>query len=210
MSVGRLNELKGMARIVRAFGSDEALSERANLVIVGGDLETPTAVEADELKRIRAEFDAHAGLSDRVVLLGHRPNDQVGLLLEVARHGLDPLVGPCGAYVCGSLKEEFGLAIVEAMAAGLPVVAPRDGGPATYVEEGITGALVDTADPAAIAHGLRSALELSRMPRTAARARDVVERGFTLDRMARALVAVYRTAVTPDSRSAPVVRVAAA
>jgi glycosyltransferase involved in cell wall biosynthesis len=209
MSVGRLNELKGMARIVRAFGSDEALSERANLVIVGGDLETPTAVEADELKRIRAELDANPGLSDRVVLLGHRPNDQVVLLLAVARHGLDPLIGPCGAYVCGSLKEEFGLAIVEAMAAGLPVVAPRDGGPATYVEEGITGALVDTADPTAIAHGLHSALELSRMPRTAALARDVVERGFTLDRMARALVAVYRTAVTPDERSAPV-RVAAA
>jgi glycosyltransferase involved in cell wall biosynthesis len=198
LSVGRLSEIKGMARIVRAFGSDPALASQANLVIVGGDLARPTPVEAEELERIRAEFDADPGLRDRVILLGHRPNDQVGLLLAVARHGLGPLIAPCGAYACGSRKEEFGLALVEAMAAGLPVVAPREGGPATYVEDGVTGVLVDTTDAAAIARGLLTALGLSREPDTVARTRDVVERRFTLERMALALAAVYRTAATPD------------
>jgi glycosyltransferase involved in cell wall biosynthesis len=133
-----------------------------------------------------------------VILLGHRANDQVGLLLAVARHGLSPLIGPCGAYACGSRKEEFGLALVEAMAAGLPVVAPREGGPSTYVEDGVTGVLVDTTDAAAIARGLLTALGLAREPGTAARTRDVVERRFTLDRMAQTLAAVYRTAATLD------------
>jgi hypothetical protein len=46
---------------------------------------------------------------------------------------------PGGVYVDGALKEEFGLAVLEAMAAGLPVVAPSTGGPSTYVDDGDTG-----------------------------------------------------------------------
>jgi glycosyltransferase involved in cell wall biosynthesis len=210
VSVGRLNELKGMARIVRAFGTDPVLSARANLVIVGGDLSAPTDVEAEELRRIREAMDAHPALADRVILLGHRPNDQVGLLLAVARRGLGPLIGPGGAYACGSRKEEFGLAIVEAMAAGLPVVGPREGGPATYVEDGVTGALVDTTDPSAIARGLLMTLALAQEPDTAARTRAVVERRFTLERMAQAIARVYRTAAVPSGVAAPIARGAAA
>jgi glycosyltransferase involved in cell wall biosynthesis len=202
MSVGRLNELKGMARVVEAFALDGRLSARANLVIVGGDLETPSGAEKAELARIRGLFDQHPGLADRVILLGHRPNGQVSRLLAAARHGLHPLIAPGGAYACGSLKEEFGLAIVEALAAGLPVVAPREGGPATYVEHGVTGALVDTFDPRAIAEGLRLTLDLSARRRTAARTRGVVGRRFTLDRMATSLVGVYRAAAVPDPQTA--------
>ena len=54
LSVGRLNELKGMARLAEVFASDPALRARATLVIVGGDLEDPTPTEATELARIRA------------------------------------------------------------------------------------------------------------------------------------------------------------
>ena len=46
-------------------------------------------------------------------------------------------------YVDGAVKEEFGLAVLEAMAAGLVVVAPSTGGPSTYVDDGDTGVLVD-------------------------------------------------------------------
>jgi glycosyltransferase involved in cell wall biosynthesis len=192
VSIGRLSEVKGMARIVQAFGSERTLSDRANLVIVGGDLARPNSAEAEELARIHAELDRHPWLRDGVVLLGHLPNEQVGLVLAAARHGLAPLVGPCGAYACGSRKEEFGLAIVEAMAAGLPVVAPREGGPPTYVQDGVTGLLVDTTDALAIGQGLLGALELAREPAVADRTRAVVESRFTLERMAQALVPVYR------------------
>jgi glycosyltransferase involved in cell wall biosynthesis len=210
LSVGRLNQLKGMARIVRAFGSDPQLFASANLVIVGGDLDAPTAVEAAELGRIEAALHDRPGLASGVVMLGHRPNAEVQVLLALARQGQPPLIGPCGAYACGSLKEEFGLAIVEAMAGGLPVVAPREGGPATYVEDGVTGALVDTAEPMAIARGLRAVLALSRDPRTAAVARAVVARRFTLDRMAATLASVYRGAASPVSGRGPLARVVAA
>jgi len=194
ISVGRMSEVKGMARIVEAFARDEQLGVAANLVIVGGDLREPSATEAAELARIHALFDRSRDLDQRVVLLGHRAHAETSLLLAAARHGLGRYVSPGGAYVCGSLKEEFGLAIAEAMATGLPVVAPSAGGPATYVDAGLTGVLVDTADAQAIADGVREALRLARDPATPARARHVIESRFTLRRMARTLAAVYRAA----------------
>jgi glycosyltransferase involved in cell wall biosynthesis len=194
VSVGRLHEVKGMARIVEAFALDTAIGAGANLVLVGGDLDHPSAGEAAELARIDVLFRRHAGLSDRVILLGHRRHAEAGLVLAAARHGWGAWVAPGGAYVCGSLKEEFGLAILEAMAAGLPVVAPLTGGPATYVEPGVTGVPVDTTDPRAIAAGILEVLHLAADPATGERTRGVVEERFTLDRMATTLAAVYRIA----------------
>ena len=204
VSVGRLHEIKGMARTVEAFAVDADLAAEANLVIVGGDLEEPNVAEAAELARIKRLFDRHPGLDQRVILLGHRTNDDVSLILACAHLGCGELIGPAGAYACSSFKEEFGLAIVEAMAAGLPVVVPRAGGPATYVEDTVTGMIVDTTDPAAIAAGSRRALRLARDPATKVRARNVVDERFTLDRMARTLAAVYRVAAGPRSLAAAV------
>ena len=101
LSVGRLNELKGMARLVEAFATDAALRARATLVIVGGDLDDPTSAEAMELARIRAAQAAQPDLATALVLLGHRPNG------EVAAARGSPAMG--GAYACASRKEEFGL-----------------------------------------------------------------------------------------------------
>jgi glycosyltransferase involved in cell wall biosynthesis len=138
---------------------------------------------------------------DRCILLGHRPNDEVALVLAATRLGWGSQIGPHGAYVCGSRKEEFGLAIVEAMAAGLPVLAPDSGGPASYVEDGITGALVDTTVVADLARGMRSVLRLSTDRRTASRTRAAVEERYTLERMARTLGAIYRVAAGASALS---------
>jgi glycosyltransferase involved in cell wall biosynthesis len=54
-----------------------------------------------------------------------------------------------------STRESFGLAIVEAMHAGLPVLATRCGGPEEIVVDGETGFLVDIADPPQIANRLQ-------------------------------------------------------
>jgi glycosyltransferase involved in cell wall biosynthesis len=146
------------------------------------------------LARIERTLSSHPQLQQQVILLGRRSQDDVALLLAVARSGWGGLIGADGAYACASAKEEFGLAVVEALAAGLPVVAPRVGGPATYVEEGVTGVLVDTTDPVALADGARWAMDLSRRPETASRTRALVDARYTLERMARSLTAVYRIA----------------
>ena len=192
LSVGRLNELKGMARLVEAFASDAALRARATLVIVGGDLDDPTEAEATELARIRAIQAAHPDLTTALVLLGHRPNSEVGHLLAAVRRGVGRLIGPHGAYACASRKEEFGLAIVEALAAGLPVVAPLTGGPATYIEEGRTGWLVDTVDPSALARGVARALDIADRPGRAEYAAESMASRYDIAGMARVMASIYR------------------
>jgi glycosyltransferase involved in cell wall biosynthesis len=195
---------------VEEYLSDPVLSRSANLVIVGGDLEAPDANEREELSRIDAILRRYPSIRGQVVLLGHRPNDAVAQVLAAARYGWGADIAGGGAYVCGSRKEEFGLAIVEAMAAGLPVVAPGSGGPASYVDPGVTGVLVDSGVVGEIAAGIRAALELATDPMTARRASAIVEDRFTIGRMARTLTAVYRIASGISTLSGDVRRSAAA
>jgi glycosyltransferase involved in cell wall biosynthesis len=99
-------------------------------------------------------------------------------------------------YVCGSLKEEFGIALLEAMASGLIVVAPDGGGPATYVEQGYTGFLTQTWDLDALQVAMVEALDAATAETGGERAtasRATVERSFTIQAMARALSSVYAT-----------------
>ena len=164
LSVGRLHRVKGMATVVEAWASDPALRDRCNLLIVGGDLDAPVGrrARAARAHRRRAVADNPAAATG-LVLAGHRPNDVVARLDGGrARSGWRDAIAPGGVYVCGSLKEEFGLAMLEALAAGLVVVAPDGGGPATYVEDGVTGFLVDTRSPREVGAGIAAALDLRR------------------------------------------------
>ncbi|MCY7413309.1 MAG: glycosyltransferase, partial [Salinibacterium sp.] len=145
VSVGRFHRVKGMATIVDAWANGP-LRERANLLLIGGDLENPSPDELEQLMLMNAIIPEHWRLAEGLILPGHQPNDTVARWVAAARLGLPGLVAPSGVYVCGSLKEEFGIALLEAMATGLLVVAPDGGGPATYVEPGITGFLASTWD----------------------------------------------------------------
>ena len=195
LTVGRLSELKGMARLAEAFAADPALRSRANLVIVGGDLDHPTPTEATELDRIQAAQAVRPDLGACLVLLGHQPHPEIAYLLAAVRYGARDVIGPNGAYACASRKEEFGLAVVEALAAGLPVVAPLSGGPATYVEHGRTGFLVDTGDPAALAVGVSGALDLADRPGRAGYAARTIASRYDISNMARAMTSIYRRVV---------------
>jgi glycosyltransferase involved in cell wall biosynthesis len=101
--------------------------------------------------------------------------------------------------VCASLKEEFGIAILEAMAVGLVVVAPNGGGPATYVDDGVTGVLTDTSRARTLAAAVGRALDLASSPGAelrARRGRTMVRERFAIDTMAASLCAVYARAVS--------------
>jgi glycosyltransferase involved in cell wall biosynthesis len=193
ISVGRLHRVKGMATIVRAWASDERLYSSCNLVLVGGDLLTPSADEQAQLDDIAEVLRAYPDAARGLVLAGHRPNDVVARWLAAARLGSGGLIAPSGIYVCGSLKEEFGIALLEALAAGLVVVAPDAGGPATYIDDRVTGVLVDTGTPGGVLRGMKAALEIASRDSTARvhAARALVAERFTVQGMAAALDPVY-------------------
>ncbi len=199
LTVGRLHPVKGMATLVETWASTPALHERCNLLVVGGDLVVPTDEEAAELARIRAAVPVGDAAGRGLLLAGHRPNPVVRLWMAAVRRGRPGLVAEAGVYVSASLKEEFGIAIIEAMASGLVVVAPAGGGPATYVEDGLTGALVDTTRRDALAAGVTAALDLAVDPAIARRAdsaRAVLRERFGIGAMAAALEGVYSQVTT--------------
>lgn len=195
ISVGRFHRVKGMASIVEAWiGSD--LHDKANLLLVGGNLHHPSPDEREQLDRIDALIDPEARGTAGLLLSGHRPNDTVARWVAAAGTGIPGYATGAGVYVCGSLKEEFGIALLEAMASGLLVVAPDSGGPATYVEHGHTGFLTATWDTARLRAAMNEALACAAAettPERAAYSRRVVEADFTIEAMANALTNVYST-----------------
>ena len=206
LTVGRLHPSKGSQRIVEAVAGDPELAARVNIVIAGGDLDDPSPDERSTVERVLlAGANAVPGL---VTLVGHIPPAIVhDLMADTA--ALD------GVYVCASDKEEFGLAIVEALAAGAVVVAPERGGPRTYVEPGDTGVLCNTLSIAALHDAIVDALGLTASPGRADRAREMVRSGLSVERMAAQLGEVYgalvpsvpvdirRGSTVTDERSAP-------
>lgn len=134
-TVGRMMTVKAQPLLASAFVMAlqlaPGLRERLRLVMVG---DGPLRAEA----RVILE---QAGVSPLAWLPGERAD-----VPDVMR-GLD-------AFVLPSLAEGISNTILEAMAAGLPVLATRVGGNAELVAEGQTGALVKAGDVRALAEGL--------------------------------------------------------
>jgi glycosyltransferase involved in cell wall biosynthesis len=123
-------------------------------------------------------------------MLGGRPHADIARLLVASVTGRADAWASGGVYVDGALKEEFGLAVLEALAAGLVVVAPSTGGPSTYVEQGDTGVLVEP--DADLAEAVRAAFGLVHRNGRVDRARTMVAQRYSIETMATQLVELYR------------------
>ena len=202
VSVGRLHRVKGLPLLLEAWAGDDELHRSLNLVIVGGGLEQPTPEEALVLGQLDDVCARVPRAREGFVLLGHRANGEVATMLRIARVGLGGLVAPHGIYACTSQKEEFGVALLEAMATGLAVVAPNAGGPATYVHEGSTGCLADTSSVVDVREALRRAAAARADETRAQRTSDLVRSRYTIEAMATSLAAVYTHVVREPAQVA--------
>jgi L-malate glycosyltransferase len=121
------------------------------------------------------------GLSARVEFLGHR--EDVPALLAAA-----------DAFVLPSRSEAFPNGAMEAMAAGLPVIACAVGGLLDLIQDGTTGILVPPDDSDALADALRSLIEHpARAEAIGAAARRVVRERYSFDRMVGSFEDLYRS-----------------
>lgn len=191
LSVGRLHPAKGVERLVRDWLAAPDLALDANLVVVGGDLDHPNDSEQAVLRSVERLLEGHdASVRDGVVLLGARDHlDTMTLMAFAAGAGLGSPGG--GVYVSGAPKEEFGLAMLEALASGLVVVGPAHGGPPTYLDDGETGVLVGPRDD--LASAIRRGIDLVGRPGRVAAARARVERSYTVEAFAETLAGAYRS-----------------
>lgn len=200
VTLGRMHRVKGMATLVDAWANGP-LRDRANLLMIGGDLSSPSLDEREQLDLIDAIVPAAERPGTGLVLAGHRPNGVAAHWLAAARFGVPGLIAPGGVYVCASVKEEFGIALLEAMATGLMVVAPDGGGPATYVEHGVTGVLTETWNVSRLAEAVGLALDTASSgdEERANRAYAMVRDSFTIQAMASALGPVYRSVAADEA-----------
>jgi glycosyltransferase involved in cell wall biosynthesis len=177
--LGRLTQEKGFADLLAAW--DASLGE---LLVVGDG-------------PLRVEADARAARDPSVRILGELPWQDCMEVLRSAR----AVVVPARSY------ETFGLAVVEAFAHGVPVVASRIGALAELVDDGETGALAAPADPADLRRALALMIEPASSIACGLRARQVYLDRFTPERDLAATERIYadaiarRAADTPASRT---------
>ena len=174
-TVGALVPRKGHRYLVEAMallgrGGSGAPQRRVVAIIAGGgSLRDPLAAEIRRL-----------GLGDAVRMLG-RVDDARAILWA-----LDVFAMP-------SLSEGLGVALLEAMACGLPSVASRVGGIVDTVDDGRTGMLVAPADAPALAGALAHlSAEAAALAAMGAAARAMAVERFSMASMARRTVELYR------------------
>ena len=135
-----------------------------------------------ELERLASEL----GVGDRVRFLGQLPNPEA-----VAR------AAACDLFVMPGVEEPFGVAFVEAMAAGLPAIGSRgEGGPEDIAAAGPGMVLVAPGDARELASAIeRMTADRSELTRLGAAARETVAANFTWERCGAQTVAAYRAAL---------------
>jgi len=177
LAVAALREKKGLHLLPRALS---ALDRPARLTIVG---------EGPERARIEAAVRDH-GVGDRVVLTGAEPPERVRERLA----GADVFVLPCTVAANGDL-DGIPISLMEAMAAGVPVVSTRLSGIPELVEDGEEGLLVEPDDADAIAAAVARLLDAPDLAARLARAaRRKVERRHDLRESVRRLAEILREA----------------
>jgi glycosyltransferase involved in cell wall biosynthesis len=167
-TVGRLVPAKGHAVLLSAFAAVSGELPEAQLFIAGDGPLRP-ALE-DQASRL--------GLVGRVFFLGAR-NDVAEFL-----SGLDLFVFP-------SINEGLPLAVLEALAAGLPIVATRAGGVPEVAPEGDLAWYCQPGDDAGLAAALRQAAAASDLAERGLRARARCADRYTLEAMCRSYEDLY-------------------
>jgi glycosyltransferase involved in cell wall biosynthesis len=173
--VGWLEEIKGPMHLLQAMKIIWAAYPAATLVYVGkGSLETDLLAEA-----------SHLNLNGRVKFLGWREDV----------HEIMPLFD---ILVLPSLNEGMGRVIVEAMAAGKPVVASQVGGIPDLVSHGENGILVPPANPLALADAIKKLLDDPQMANLMGQIGRETCRSFSLDGMINKIDRLYAGLLEPS------------
>ena len=169
-TVARFDPVKALDALLRAFARVAAAQPAARLLVVGDGPEAP---------RLRV-LAASLGVEERVRF--------PGFVADAFR-----LLPALDLYVSASRKEGLPLALLEAMACGLPVAATRVPGHVDVVEHGATGLLAAPGDPQALGLAMADLLaDPARRSAMGEAGRRRVEERFAASRMAAETADLYR------------------
>jgi phosphatidyl-myo-inositol dimannoside synthase len=173
VTVARLEPYKGIDMALKAVAECRRGGIAVNYLVVGAGKKKKTYV------KLAQELD----IGDAVRFVGNVPDPDLPLLLNAAT----AYIG-VSRRADGTRVEGFGVALAEASACGLPVIAGQSGGLAEAVRDGETGLVVDPDDPAAVAAALKRLLEDQLLARRLGQGgRKAVELQYNWDRVIRDL-----------------------
>lgn len=180
-TVGNIRRVKGHDVFIKAAGLLIAQFPNTTFSIAGDVLDTEYFAELQSLVK-----DLDLG--------GHF--HFVGGVTDMRRH-----LSEADIFVLPSRSEGFSNAVIEAMAASLPVVATDAGGNAEAVEDGVTGFVVPAEDACALAAALRLLLsDVSRAEAMGKAGKVMVAERFTVEAMMSQITAVYRRLLNSRAR----------
>ena len=168
--VGRLHPVKGVQYLIEAMAIVHREMQDAKLVLVGD------GVERSRLEELAERLD----LNDCIQFAGQVPQERVPQVMNQA-----------DVFAMSSLSEGFPVVLLEAMAAGLPIVATNVGGIPDIVEEGVNGCLVNAKSPDEIAEKILILLQNDEiLKKIAANNREKAEL-FTWDKITGTVENIY-------------------
>jgi len=141
----------GIGRLVKAKGFEyfiEALSLLSDMPVEG--LIIGDGPERENLLNLAEELK----VKDRIHFLGRKIGEEKFQYLDSA-----------DIYVSSSVQETFGIVLQEAMQVGLPIVATRNEGPASFIKEGVNGLLVELRDPKELSEKIRVLISDTKLQR---------------------------------------------
>jgi glycosyltransferase involved in cell wall biosynthesis len=179
--VGRIAPWKGQHVFLEAFArAFPRGTERAR--IIGAPLFGEEAYERD-----LHVLASRLGLDGRIEFTGFRED----VAEELSK--LDVLVH------ASVIPEPFGQVVIEGMTAGVPVLAPRAGGPAEVIEDGRTGLLYEPGNADALAAAMQQAAADPTLRRKLARAARAAADAFAPQAIAEEVMRLYRRVLSPRS-----------
>ncbi len=177
-SVGWLTPVKGHRTLIEAVATLKATHPRLYVVIVGsGPLR-------DDLMALAGRL----GIREAVRLLGTRTD-------------VPDCLGAMDLYVQPSLNEGMGRALIEAMAAGRPVIASRVGGMRAVINHRRTGLLVPPGDPGALARAMEEILRRPEWGKELGAAASVaIDESYSVPAMVHAIERIYEQVLHQSNR----------
>ena len=147
--IGRIEPLKGIDSLIRAVAqlrtSTPTLAALEAIIVGGASDEQPHLWNNEQIRldALRTEL----GISHAIRFVGARPQSQLSLYHAA-----------CDVVTMPSHYESFGMAALEALASGRPVIATNAGGPATIITHGVDGLLTAPDDANQLADNLARVL----------------------------------------------------
>lgn len=180
LAVGRLVEKKGFAYLVKAMGIVAKKNRKAKLVIVGSGSQ----------RQYLVDLARKLAIEKQTVFVPQVPYDELPNLYRIA-----------DLYVAPSIEDSHGnfeshiVALIEAIAAGLPIVATKLAVSSKYVVEGVNGYRVDERDEKALASAIIAILNNPSRTEMGKRSAEIGKKYLSYESTAKEYLHIFQTIV---------------